>query len=666
MACPWSAQKEANADTYREFSSLREARSILKSNRDEHWLKLSGWYLKDSPRAMTSPVDLSLLPPIILQILKRYEIDPSMGFISSDDPLRRIPVARYHIWEDMADDLPKLLGARLGQARGPLRSLPVLDIDLLTTVPMLKRAHLLLCLFAHAYVWGGQKPLNEIPEGIARPLWDVSNKLGIPPVLGMPSIILANYRRLDPNGDICMENLSTLNNFFDGRDESWFYLITVEVEKRGGRAVLPMLLAIAKIRAVVGQFIREGSLTFDGQEGFEGLGLLLPKVFGDASSGTGSIGENEESTAAKGQNAKDNCDEIFENKCKIDSLSPETFQLAEVVHYVTQQLREALVGIEGMCNSMETMHEGCHPFIFYHRVRPFLSAWKENPTLPDGVLYKGVSEEPKKYYGGSAAQSSLIPFLDISLGISHAHTESNGFLRAMREYMLPTHRDFLSYLESVACLRAFVVLMSTLSSADIFVENTETELHGEWLAIRDFIASNPELCGSVNDLEVARLAAIYDACVEGLQRFRSIHINLVSLYIIAQQKTAMKAASGSKDPETLTECPHAKNMRSSAHEDSVVDQPILERKPTLDQNAGGKGTGGTELMKFLKPIRNNCRKSLLISGGLQRANTSSDGIEALNVCPPTYTKDNGKPEDIDLYADQIARAGEKPISKATW
>ena len=52
------------------------------------------------------------------------------------------------------------------------------------TYAELRRAHLLLCLFAHAYVWGGPEPLDHIPEGIAKPLWEVSKKLGMPPVLG--------------------------------------------------------------------------------------------------------------------------------------------------------------------------------------------------------------------------------------------------------------------------------------------------------------------------------------------------------------------------------------------------------------------------------------------------------------------------------------------------
>lgn len=66
--------------------------------------------------------------------------------------------------------------------------------------------------------------------------------------LGHPSIVLYNWRRLDSEADICMENLSTLNNFFDGRDESWFYLITVEIEARGAASVVPLMLSIDAIQ----------------------------------------------------------------------------------------------------------------------------------------------------------------------------------------------------------------------------------------------------------------------------------------------------------------------------------------------------------------------------------------------------------------------------------
>lgn len=141
-----------------------------------------------------------------------------------------------------------------------------------------------------------------------------------------------------------------------------------------------------------------------------------------------------------------------------------------------------MANLQDICLSLAAMREGCHPFIFYHRVRPFLSGWKHNPTLPNGLYYRGVSDKPLQYYGGSAAQSSLIALLDIGLGIysdkdcyyvqvyenpffcfilgiSHDSIRSKEFLLAMRDYMVKTHSEFLSYLETVACIREFVVSM---------------------------------------------------------------------------------------------------------------------------------------------------------------------------------------------------------------
>eukprot|EP01041_Mallomonas_annulata_P010673 gene10673-22276_t len=202
--------------------------------RGQLWSKHPSWQLTSVAREQTYSYKGI---EHVVAILRKFDIDPFRGFLPSQDPLQRLQSTRYHIWEDLADDLPKLLGARLGQAREPLRRLPVLSTDKLVTHEDLRRAHLLLCLFAHAYIWGGPEPMDEIPQGIAIPLWDVSKRLDIPPVLGYASLVLYNWRRLDENAAISMNNLSTLNNFFDGRDESWFYLITVEIEARGAKTI---------------------------------------------------------------------------------------------------------------------------------------------------------------------------------------------------------------------------------------------------------------------------------------------------------------------------------------------------------------------------------------------------------------------------------------------
>ena len=367
---PYRMQEEGSRKSSSEYT-----------RRGQLWSKHASWNLPKAPRFTNSLIDSKSRWSVqglehVFAILSKFDVDPRRGFLPSQDPLQRLPYARYHLWEDLADDLPKLLGARLGQARGPLRQLPVLATDKLITDAELRRAHLLLCLFAHAYIWGGPEPLDEIPEGIAIPLWEVAKRLGMPPVLGHPSIVLYNWRRLDAEADICMENLSTLNNFFDGRDESWFYLITVELEQRGAASVVPMMLLIDAIQ----RYHEEQSHNTSRQ-----------LIVGSDSSDDGTVQysdpsdmyNEEDDYSCKLTGSDDSDDHSRDEEALIGEL---TFQRVAV--YVSLQLRKIATAIQGMCASMGAMREGCHPFIFYHRVRPFLSAWKQNPTLPLGVIYQ--------------------------------------------------------------------------------------------------------------------------------------------------------------------------------------------------------------------------------------------------------------------------------------
>ncbi|MEO8325503.1 MAG: hypothetical protein ABI618_06620, partial [Nitrospirota bacterium] len=86
---------------------------------------------------------------------------------------------------------------------------------------------------------------------------------------------------------------------------------------------------------------------------------------------------------------------------------------------------------EAMCLTLDRMPERCDPFIYYHRVRPFIHGWKNNPALPNGIVYEGVKdflEVPQYFRGETGAQSSIIPALDAALGIAHAEDPLTVFL----------------------------------------------------------------------------------------------------------------------------------------------------------------------------------------------------------------------------------------------
>ncbi|KAI9591788.1 Indoleamine 2,3-dioxygenase-domain-containing protein [Syncephalis fuscata] len=175
--------------------------------------------------------------------LSKYDIDPQTGFLPPEEPLHRLPAdGPFNIWERLMDDLQGLL--LTGTLRARILKLPILDVDLLTTVPEHRRAYLVLSMLTHAYVWGKHEPAADVlPACLAIPFCKVSEMLGILPVATSASCATWNWKRLDPEGPYDLSNLITLHTFSGSMDESWFYLITTAIEARGGRAICAMLAA---------------------------------------------------------------------------------------------------------------------------------------------------------------------------------------------------------------------------------------------------------------------------------------------------------------------------------------------------------------------------------------------------------------------------------------
>ena len=91
--------------------------------------------------------------------------------------------------------------------------------------------------------------------------------------------------------------------------------------------------------------------------------------------------------------------------------------------------------------TLNRMYEHCDPYIFYNRVRPFLASF-------EGIEYQGCDPLSRDYYGGSAAQSSLLQAIDAMLGIIHHEDKARSYLREMRNYMPRGHAAYIAQLES--------------------------------------------------------------------------------------------------------------------------------------------------------------------------------------------------------------------------
>jgi indoleamine 2,3-dioxygenase len=176
-----------------------------------------------------------------------------------------------------------------------------------------------------------------------------------------------------------------------------------------------------------------------------------------------------------------------------------------------EELQALLTQVESALRSMHAtmlrMPEHCDPYIYYHRVRPYIHGWKNHPDLPAGLIYEDVSAyggRPQRFRGETGAQSSIVPALDAMLGATHQQDALSLYLQEMRTYMPPAHRAFIESLENRSSVRQFV-----------------------------------QRCARPS------LTSAYNACAEAVENFRSLHLEYAAKYIFHQAQT------DSKNPHTV-------------------------------------------------------------------------------------------------------------------
>lgn len=180
----------------------------------------------------------------ISPFLLTYQVDPQRGFLPSSDPLTELGEG-FEAWEALALNLPQLL--ETDEVVKEVEKLPEFPVSKLKD-HQCELAFLNLCFIAHAYLHGTEPSLSALPARIAVPLVSVGARLGRPPVLSHASLILQNWRRIDPNGPLAVENLRPIYSFTGTMDEGWFYHLTTGIESIGGSIIheIGMLLRAAK------------------------------------------------------------------------------------------------------------------------------------------------------------------------------------------------------------------------------------------------------------------------------------------------------------------------------------------------------------------------------------------------------------------------------------
>ncbi|KAL4262524.1 indoleamine 2,3-dioxygenase family protein [Pleurotus pulmonarius] len=215
---------------------------------------------------------------------------------------------------------------------------------------------------------------------------------------------------------------------------------------------------------------------------------------------------------------------------------------------VIKDLRELLLGVR----------KGCNPDIFYNQVRPWLRGLNSSSRK---WVFEGLEDdpslmEPSELSGPSAGQSPLIHALDIFLGVdSFSHASSNSGA-------------------------------SPGVAAPSFLDRMELYMARHHRAFLNHLRLNPRpLRGMVLSADNAPLLEAYNTAVVALKEFRDAHMIIVTMYIVGPSRRAQLTAAAP-----------------------------AESAPTGSEYSGPaplKGTGGTDVVNFLKGVRDSTAEALI-------------------------------------------------------
>ncbi|XP_071780767.1 indoleamine 2,3-dioxygenase 1 [Centroberyx gerrardi] len=374
--------------------------------------------------------------------LDLYHVSEELGFLLPQ-PLEELP-PYYQPWMDIALRVPELVHSH--ELRSCIHKMPLLSSQFLERHRELRLAHLALSVMTMGYAWqeGENDTVETLPRNLAVPYWEVSQRLGLPPILTHADAVLANWKKRDPEGPFDMENLELLVTLPGGDSVRGFFMVTLLVELAAVPALRSIPIVINGVRC------------------------------GDAEA-------------------------------------------------VAKALEDISQSIQDMTDALKLMQVYVEPSVFYGIMRIYLSGWKDNPSMPKGVVYEGVQTEPMEYSGGSAAQSSLLHCFDELLGVKH-EAKSGAFLTRMRNYMPPAHKQL----------------------------------------IHD-ISLQPSLKSFVHQRASERLSQAFQLCVTKLLAFRSYHINVVSRFVTvpAARARQLRSQGQASEGETISRAPTALEERGT-------------------------------------------------------------------------------------------------------
>ena len=191
-------------------------------------------------------------------------------------------------------------------------------------------------------------------------------------------------------------------------------------------------------------------------------------------------------------------------------------------------LRRIIISLREVNAIFSRMPEKCDPYVYYHRVRPFIFGTKDNPDLKKGLVYENqFNNKPQFFRGETGAQSSIMPFLDGALGIYHTKDHLRHYLNEMRDYMPPEHRSMIEEVENI-------------SKAKELIDGSKS------------------------------LTNKYNKCLEEIRKFRALHLEFAASYIHKQSQIKNPFGTGGSTIKGTGGTPFMKYLKK--HRDETEKQ----------------------------------------------------------------------------------------------
>ena len=194
------------------------------------------------------------------------------------------------------------------------------------------------------------------------------------------------------------------------------------------------------------------------------------------------------------------------------------------------ELRRIIKSLKAVNKIFSRMPEKCDPYVYYHRVRPYIFGTKDNPDLKQGLIYENqFNNKPQFFRGETGAQSSIIPLLDGALGVEHTNDNLRHYLNEMRDYMPPKHRKMIEYVEKN-------------SQAKKFIDKSK------------------------------KLTKEYNGCLEEIRKFRAMHLEYAATYIHKQAQVNNTFGTGGSTIRGTGGTPFMKYLKK--HRDETQKQKV--------------------------------------------------------------------------------------------